>query len=102
QLSAMTNRSRSKAVTDCDVVIPTWRRPGWLARSLAALDAQTQVPARVLVVGREEDAASRAVFDHWNTHSPLEGSWVPVGSPGHIPPIIVGLAATIAPLVAFL
>jgi GT2 family glycosyltransferase len=89
-------------MTDCDVVIPTWQRPKWLARCLAALDAQTLVPARVLVVGRDEDVASRAVFDEWSVRSPLDGGWVRVGSLGHIPPVIAGLAAATAPLTAFL
>jgi GT2 family glycosyltransferase len=42
------------------VVIPTWKRPEDLTRCLRALAAQTRTPDEIIVVTREDDAASRA------------------------------------------
>ena len=47
---------------DVSVLVPTWRRPEDLSRCLAGLAAQTRAPGEVVVVTRDDDAATWALL----------------------------------------
>lgn len=70
------------------VVIPTWQRPEWLQKCIAAVEAQQPAPERILVVGRNEDAESRNVV----AAAGRKVDWAEVSVPGHVDPIRVAKA----------
>jgi GT2 family glycosyltransferase len=91
--------SRQERVT---VVVPTWRRATWLEGCLSALARQSRPPDQVLVVGRADDAAARAVAQRAGSDWQPVTRWVEVDRPGHIAPLKAGLEAADGNFVAFL
>ena len=73
------------------VLIPTWRRPAYLARALRAVVGQRPRPMEVVVVGRDEDAEGRSVVDSLAPDE-LTVRWVGGAEPGHVKPVVLGLA----------
>ncbi|MHB8589538.1 MAG: glycosyltransferase family 2 protein [Candidatus Dormibacteraceae bacterium] len=95
-------RQASDLTISASVVVPTWRRSSWLERCLAALASQIRPPNEVLVVGRAEDSAARAVATHYEAALPCPLLWLEVATAGHIPPILKGIERTSAEIVSFL
>lgn len=79
------------------VVVPSFGRPELLAACLAALGAQSRPPDEVLVVGREDDEqTARAV-----AAASLPARFLTVATPGHLPPLRLGVRETDADVVCF-
>ena len=71
------------------VLVPTYRRPTFLARCLGALERQTRPPDQVLVVTRESDAETIAFLEHLLSPLPLEIARV--DEPGQVAALNAGL-----------
>lgn len=84
-----------------DVVVPTFQRPECLRRCILALFAQEVRPAKVIVVTRVGDAASRDVLSELDgTAGRLVVESVSVAEPGVIAALSAGVAASTAAVVA--
>jgi GT2 family glycosyltransferase len=85
-----------------DLIICTRNRPGDLARCLASVLAQTRVPTRTTIVDSSDDDASRQVVEKATAHWPFGRAlgYVP-SRPGLVHQRVVGLQATIEPIVHF-
>ena len=81
------------------VVVATWQRAPLLRGCLDALDAQTTPVDEVIVVGRSDDPDARRLVDAFEGRT--RPRWVDVSEPGHLPPIIRGLAEATGDIVAF-
>jgi GT2 family glycosyltransferase len=81
------------------VVVPSYRRPAELERCLDALALQTRPAEQVLVVLREDDAASRRLLAARETPTALEV--VPVSRPGQVAALLAARARLRTELVAF-
>ncbi len=87
------------------VIVPTLRRPESLARALRSLQAQTdgaRLIAEIAVVDNAPDGSARASVDALRSGSPIPLLYVHAPQPGVATARNAGLAATHAPLVAFL
>jgi cellulose synthase/poly-beta-1,6-N-acetylglucosamine synthase-like glycosyltransferase len=83
-----------------DVVVPTYRRPELLLRCLDAIAAQSHSPARVIVVVRVDDFASkRAVRDKHAGWDRLQ--LVEVQTRGVVAAMTAGVAASTSAVIAF-
>ena len=81
------------------VVVPTWHRPGDLARCLAALDAQTSRPDEVVVVLRDDDAETVGMLRERGTRgAPVRAATVP--GPGVVAAVEAGIEAAQGEVVA--
>jgi len=80
-----------------DVVVPSYGRPDALERCLLALHEQTVPPARVVVVVRADDDATRALLDR----SPYPVEVTTVADRGITAALRAGVALTGAEVVAF-
>ena len=69
------------------VVIPTYKRPDWIARAHASLLSQSEPPERIHVVCRDTDADSKAVVEQLMAQSEVLTTTNTVSVPGHIPPV---------------
>lgn len=90
---------------DVAVVIPTLRRLDSLARALRSVFAQQGVVARlreIVVVDNDPEASSRQTVEALRPASPAPLIWVHAPRPGVATARNAGLAATQAPLIAFL
>ena len=90
---------------DVAVVIPTLRRPDSLERALRSLFVQTGVADRlgeIVIVDNDPLASSRETVDRLRPASPVPLVWRHVPRPGVATARNEGLAATTAPLIAFL
>lgn len=90
---------------DVAVVIPTLRRPDSLERALRSLFVQTDVSGRlreIVVVDNDPAASSRDTVDRLRSASPVLLIWRHAPRPGVATARNEGLAATDAPLIAFL
>ncbi len=83
------------------IVVPTWQRAQWLSRCLAAVVAQEPSPDEVVVVGRAGDAEAQIVTTEKAVDKAVTVRWVDVDRPGHVAPIITGLAVARGEIVAF-
>lgn len=83
------------------VVIPTWQRPELLRTCVASVIHQDPAPDEVLVVGRDDDAASVAVIREISARE-ASVRWISVDDPGIVPPIVRGLAASRSTYTAFI
>jgi GT2 family glycosyltransferase len=85
-----------------DLIICTRHRPGDLARCLASVLTQTLVPTRTTVVDASEDDATELVFEKAAAHWPLGHAlaYVPA-RPGLVHQRVIGLQATVQPIVHF-
>jgi GT2 family glycosyltransferase len=81
------------------VIIPTYRRPEWLVRCLAALAAQERLPDEVLIVTRDSDPESREVLAR--TLAPPGTRAVTVAEHGVVAALNAGLAAANQDIVVF-
>jgi len=89
-------------MVEISVVIPTWQRAEWLQLCLASMWALELHPTEVLVVGRREDREARELTELCATRAPFLVRWLEVVSPGHIAPVVRGLADAEGDVVAFL
>lgn len=90
---------------DVAVIVPTLRRPESLARALRSLFAQTGVGDRVsavIVVDNDPLGSAAATVEALHRLSPWPLTYVPAPRPGVATARNAGLAATDAPLIAFL
>jgi glycosyltransferase involved in cell wall biosynthesis len=90
---------------DVAIIVPTLRRPDSLTRALASLFAQTGVAARVaaiVVVDNDPSGSARAPVEVLRPRSPWPLVYVSEPTPGVARARNAGLAATDAPLIAFL
>ena len=71
------------------VLVPTYRRPAYMARCLHALEPQTRSADQVLVVVRESDVETQELFTHFSFRLPLEVVTVTV--PGQVAALNAGL-----------
>jgi hypothetical protein len=88
---------------DVAVLIPTLRRPESLARALASVQAQTGVEdrlAEIIVVDNDPEGTARSMIDA--STGPFPVRYVHAPRPGVATARNAGLAATGAPLIAFL
>jgi Glycosyl transferase family 2 len=84
------------------VVIPTWRRPSWLAKALLSVLAQRPSPVEIVVIGRPEDPEARAITLSLANASEMPIRWLEVDRPGHVTPVREGLKRSVGEIVAFL
>ncbi len=92
-------------MTDVAVIVPTLRRPDSLARALRSLFAQTGVADRVsviVVVDNDPVGSAAATTRALRADSPWTLTYVHAPRPGVATARNAGLAATVAPLIAFL
>lgn len=88
---------------DIAVLTPTLRRPESLARALRSVFVQPPGRLREIVVAdNDPDASARAVVEALKTESPVPLIYVHAPRPGVATARNAGLAATEAPLIAFL
>lgn len=90
---------------DVAVVIPTMRRLDSLTRALRSVFAQDGVAARlreIVVVDNDPEASSRETVEALRPEAPVPLIWVHAPRPGVATARNTGLAATSAPLIAFL
>ena len=90
---------------DVAVIIPTLRRPDSLERALRSLFVQTDVADRlreIVIVDNDPAASSRETVDRLRPASPVSLIWRHAPHPGVATARNEGLAATTAPLIAFL
>ena len=90
---------------DVAVIVPTLRRPDSLERALRSLFVQTDVSDRlreIVVVDNDPAASSRDTVDRLRPASPVLLIWRHAPRPGVATARNEGLAATEAPLIAFL
>lgn len=90
---------------DVAVVIPTMRRLDSLTRALRSVFVQEGVAARlreIVVVDNDPEASSRETVEALRAESPAPLIWVHAPQPGVATARNTGLAATQAPLIAFL
>jgi succinoglycan biosynthesis protein ExoM len=90
---------------DIDVLIPTLRRPDHLARALRSVFAQTgaaELIASIVVVDNSPEGSAATVVDALRPASPTRLTYVHEPRPGVATARNSGLAASSAPLVAFL
>ena len=90
---------------DVAVVIPTMRRLDSLTRALRSVFAQKDVAARlreIVVVDNDPEASSRETVEALRPEAPAPLIWVHAPRPGVATARNTGLAATSAPLIAFL
>lgn len=90
---------------DVAVIVPTLRRPESLERALRSLFAQSGVSGRVsaiVVVDNDPTASARSTVDALRPASPWPLVYVSEPTPGVARARNAGLAATDAPLIAFL
>ncbi len=90
---------------DVAVIIPTLRRPDSLERALRSLFVQTGVAERlreIVVVDNDPQASSRETVDRLRPAAPVSLVWRHAPRPGVATARNEGLAATNAPLIAFL
>lgn len=93
------------STSDVAVIVPTLRRPDSLERALRSLFAQTAVESRlkqIVVVDNDPQASSRLLVEALKAASPFRLTWVHAPQPGVATARNTGLAATDAPLIAFL
>jgi hypothetical protein len=92
-------------MTDVAVIVPTLRRPESLERALVSLFAQAGVADRlegVVVVDNDPAASARPTVERLRPDSPWPLVYVHAPRPGVATARNAGLAATAAPLIAFL
>ncbi|RZJ00639.1 MAG: glycosyltransferase family 2 protein [Brevundimonas sp.] len=90
---------------DVAIIVPTLRRPESLERALRSLFAQTGVGERVsavVVVDNDPTGSAAATVDGLRTASPWPLAYVHAPRPGVATARNAGLAASEAPLIAFL
>lgn len=90
---------------DVAVVIPTLRRPESLERALRSVFVQEGAAGRlreIVVADNDPRGTARAVVERLAPHSPVPLLWRHAPQPGVATARNVGLAATEAPLIAFL
>jgi GT2 family glycosyltransferase len=87
-----------KDVGTVTVVIPTLRRPDYLARCLAGLAALDQPPDQIVVVRRDDDLETKAALAEIN-HLPVEEAIVV--EPGIVAAMQAGAVAATCDIVAF-
>lgn len=90
---------------DVAVIIPTLRRPGSLTRALRSVFAQTAAPDRIsaiVVVDNDPAASASSTIDALRPESPWPLVYVSEPTPGVARARNAGLAATDAPMIAFL
>ncbi|MFC7379885.1 glycosyltransferase family 2 protein [Brevundimonas sp. GCM10030266] len=90
---------------DVAIIIPTLRRPDSLTRALRSVFAQTGVTERiaaVIVVDNDPLASASSTIDSLRPESPWPLVYVSEPTPGVARARNAGLAATDAPLIAFL
>lgn len=80
------------------VLVPTYRRPAYLARCLRSLEQQTRGADQVLVVVRESDAETQELFTHFSFRLPLEVVTVTVA--GQVAALNAGLGRVDGEVVA--
>jgi cellulose synthase/poly-beta-1,6-N-acetylglucosamine synthase-like glycosyltransferase len=81
------------------VLIPTYRRPPFLARCLAALEKQSRAPDEVLVVARDGDVETGALLDTLEAGS-LPLRTLRVTRPGMVAALNTGLEAVKGDIIA--
>jgi len=92
-------------MSDVAVIVPTLRRPESLERALRSLFAQTGVADRVseiVVVDNDPVGSAAATVEGLRSHCPWPLTYVHAPRPGVATARNAGLAATDAPLIAFL
>jgi len=92
-------------MADIAVIVPTLRRPESLERALRSLFAQTGVADRVsaiVVVDNDPVGSAKATVEMLRTHAPWPLTYAHAPRPGVATARNAGLAATEAPLIAFL
>lgn len=93
------------AAGDIAVIIPTLRRPDSLERALLSVFAQHGVAGRlreIVVADNDPLATARPVVERLAAQAPVPLLWRHAPSPGVATARNTGLAATTAPLIAFL
>lgn len=87
--------AEKRIAADVAIVIPTYQRPVALRRCLHSIAAGRLRPAQMIIVGRRTDARTRAAIEllreDFGGDLHIEARWVDV--PGHLPPIMAGVAA---------
>ena len=87
-----------EAIERLSVLVPTYRRPADLERCLTGVAAQARPADQVVVVAREDDAATWEVLRAWQDRLPLRA--VSVSEPGLVHALSAGLDAVTGDLVA--
>jgi len=91
----------ARTAADIDVVVPSYQRPGALARCLEALTCQTIAPARLIVVARADDPATQAVAHAAHGAHNAQVTLITVTEPGVIAALSAGVAESTASILAF-
>jgi succinoglycan biosynthesis protein ExoM len=92
-------------MADIAVIVPTLRRPESLERALRSLFQQSSVADRmsaIVVVDNDPVGSAAATVESLRTHAPWPLTYVRAPRPGVATARNAGLAATDAPLIAFL
>lgn len=84
------------------VVIPTYRRPDALINCIRSIRKGTVLPDEVILVAREDDAATWRVLEPLSTkrENPFTIRLASVTQPGHVPPVETGVNLATGQLVA--
>ncbi len=93
------------APQDVAVIVPTLRRPESLERAVRSLVAQTGVAGRlreIVVADNDPEGSARTLVERLGSESPVPILWRHAPVPGVATARNIGLAATTAPLIAFL
>jgi GT2 family glycosyltransferase len=80
------------------VVVPSFARPALLHACLTAVARQKQLPDQVIVSARRGDGKTAEVASE---RFPFEVKLVTVDDPGHIPPLVAGVAAARGEIIFF-
>ncbi len=85
------------------VVVPTYRRPDYLARCVASLAAQERIPDEIVVISRDSDAGTNAKIDELAKGlAPIRFVHGFVSQAGFLPPIRRGIELSKGDVVAFI
>ena len=90
---------------DVSIIIPTFRRPDGLAKAVRSVVAQANpcgLVLEILIVDNDPDGSGRAMADTLITESRLETRYIHIPDAGVANARNGGVAATNAPLIAFL
>lgn len=92
--------STSSGIVEASVVVPTWKRPEYLTRCLAALQALEPAPIRILVVARTGDHQAREVVAEATATQEVPTEFVEVDGAGFVAPLREAIARASSSILA--
>lgn len=84
------------------VIVPSFGRPAYLERCVAAIAAQRHPVNEVVVVGRKDDAETAAAAVRAGAAYDVATSYATVRDAGHLPPLARGVAVATGEVCCFL